>query len=122
MGSQTARIFGTIWLLISVVCTGKAISDIASAISEKSTIRIAASKLARPITTADLKEFGGADMSLDAREFALCKLKAIGKISTSDLETCYTLFSELDVTGDGVLNVDDILKQYQASVGDAVSS
>lgn len=95
--SDAGRIFACFWILGAVVCTGKAIGDVADVYAKLTKARMEERRLKRNVTIADLNEYGGDDGRLDKEEFAICKLIAMSKVTRQDVRLCYDQFNAIDV-------------------------
>lgn len=107
--TEGGRVFAVFWLLGAVICTGKAIGDVADLYATRAKALIEERRLKRNVTIQDLKEYGGDDGKLDKNEFALCKLRAMSRISRKDLTDCAEQFQLIDHDGGGVIDQKDVI-------------
>jgi len=107
--TEGGRVFAVFWLLAAVICTGKAIGNVADLYASNAKAMVEERRLKRNVTIQDLKEYGGEDGKLDKNEFALCKLRAMSRISRKDLTDCAEQFQLIDHDGGGVIDQKDVI-------------
>lgn len=112
--STTGRVLAVFWILASVILTAHSIGSVANLYTETVRERIRKRRLERKLTLEDLQEFGDENQCLGRMEFAMVKLKATQKISNADVAECNAVFDELDLTGDGKLDIHDLVAQSLA--------
>lgn len=108
-GGQGGRMFAVFWLLGAVICTGKAIGNVADLYASRAKTMIEERRLKRNVTIQDLKEYGGEDRQLDKNQFVLCKLRAMNKISRKDMTDCFEQFQLIDHDGGGLIDRKDVI-------------
>jgi len=107
--TEGGRLFACFWLLGGVICTGKAIGDVAHFVAKRTQNAAEKRRLKRNVTVRDLMNYGGADGKLDKNEFALCKLRAMGRVSKQDIKNCFDQFHVMDCDGGGVIDCKDMI-------------
>merc|ERR1711865_715436 len=107
--TDAGRIFACFWILGAVVCTGKAIGDVADSYAKLTKAQMEERRLKRNVTIADLEEYGGDDGRLDKEEFAICKLIAMSKVSRQDVRLCYDQFSAIDTDHGETIDMREVI-------------
>ncbi|KAK4367246.1 hypothetical protein RND71_015126 [Anisodus tanguticus] len=107
------RLFASIWLLFSTLAVARAFLYFAEARIDKRHRRIANWVLQREITIEDLL---AADLNnngfLSKSEFAIYKLKEMGKISEKDVMQICNQFNKLDENNSGKITLPRLLQSH----------
>ncbi|KAL9230007.1 hypothetical protein vseg_005409 [Gypsophila vaccaria] len=108
--TEGGRIFAVVWILTSTICLAQFFLYVAELNSEQRRRDFVNRVLNRRMTNLDLE---AADIDddgvVDGAEFALYKLKEMGKITQDDISLVMEEFEELDVDQSGTLSVSDIV-------------
>ncbi|KMS95936.1 hypothetical protein BVRB_003720 [Beta vulgaris subsp. vulgaris] len=107
--SLGGRIFGVLWILTGTMFVAQFFLCLAELSTEKRQKHLIERVLTRRMTNFDIE---AADLDddgvVDAAEFALYKLKEMGKITEEDLSLVMVEFKELDVDQSGTVSAADI--------------
>ncbi|KAH9607205.1 hypothetical protein KSS87_021271 [Heliosperma pusillum] len=107
--TEGGRLFAVFWILMSTICVAQFFLYIAELNTENRQKDLVKQVLRRRMTNLDLE---AADIDddgvVDAAEFALYKLKEMGKITQEDLALVFEEFEELDADQSGTLSASDI--------------
>ncbi|KAL5699223.1 hypothetical protein ACHQM5_030158 [Ranunculus cassubicifolius] len=108
--TESGRFFAVIWILTSTICLAQFFLYLAELNTETRQHDLVKWVLSRKMTTADLE---AADLDDDnivsAAEFAIYKLKEMGKITQEDVSLVLEEFDKLDVDMSGTLTNSDIM-------------
>ncbi|GAA0144948.1 ion channel [Lithospermum erythrorhizon] len=112
--TKAGRIFAIVWILTSTLCLAQFFLYVAEVNTEARQKELVKWVLTRRMTNQDLE---AADMDSDgvvgAAEFAIYKLKEMGKITQEDVALVMDEFENLDVDQSGTLSISDLnLAQY----------
>ncbi|KAJ4796767.1 Outward rectifying potassium channel protein [Rhynchospora pubera] len=114
--TMEGRLFASFWLLISTLSVARAFLYLAELRIEKRNRQVANWVLTRKITIKDLME---ADLDNDGlisiSDFAIYKLKEMGKISDKDIANIFDQFSTLAAGKCGKINLSDLAQQNEES-------
>ncbi|XP_074320165.1 two-pore potassium channel 1-like [Silene latifolia] len=107
--TEGGRLFAVVWILMSTICLAQFFLYVAELNTENRRKDLVERVLHRRMTSLDLE---AADIDddgvVDAAEFALYKLKEMGKITEEDLSLVFEEFEDLDVDQSGTLSASDI--------------
>jgi potassium channel subfamily K, other eukaryote len=114
--SMAGRAFASVWITVSTLVVTLFFLYTAELGAERRQRVLAHWVLTRQTTTNDLEaaDIDG-DHSVSAAEFALYKLKELGKISQQDISEFLEQFEELDVDHSGTLTRSDLVVVHPAS-------
>ncbi|KAL8237527.1 hypothetical protein R6Q59_018608 [Mikania micrantha] len=108
--TPAGRIFAIFWILMSTICLAQLLFAFAELYTESRQRALVRWVLTRRTTAADLE---AADLDDDgivgAAEFAIYKLKEMGKINPEDIALIMAEFKNLDLDESGTLSTSDIL-------------
>lgn len=108
--TKAGRIFAVFWILTSTLCLAQFFLYLAEVNTEKRQKELIKWVLTRKMTNVDLE---AADFDDDgvvrAAEFALYKLKEMGKINQEDIAVVMEEFETLDVDQSGTLSSSDLM-------------
>ncbi|GAQ82285.1 Tandem pore domain K+ channel [Klebsormidium nitens] len=107
------RLFATFWLLLSVLTVAKSITLIAEARLESRQKKFVKEVLCKGLTSTD---FQAADIDNDGTvglaEFAIFKLREMGKIEPDDLNQIRAQYQKLDIDDRGRLHIQSLPDYY----------
>lgn len=107
--TEGGRVFAVVWILMSTICLAQFFLYLTEMNTEERQRYLVHCVLTRQMTNLDLE---AADIDddgvVDAAEFALYKLKEMGKITQEDISLVMEEFEELDVDQSGTLSASDL--------------
>ncbi|XP_021771352.1 two-pore potassium channel 1-like [Chenopodium quinoa] len=107
--SLGGRVFAILWILIGTICVAQFFLYLAELHAERRQNHLVERVLTRCMTDFDIE---AADLDddgvIDAAEFALYKLKEMGKFTQEDISLVMVEFEELDVDQSGAISTADI--------------
>ena len=103
------RLFGALYLLVTVTATGNVLGNIAGQIIEKKQREAMEMILHKRITIKDFEKFDlDGDGRIEKSEFVIQKLILMGLLNPEDISRVETEFNTMDEDGSGEITLEDL--------------